>query len=413
MRAVVLSIGSEILRGDIVDTNACYLARQLSQLGFDVACVEAVGDSMESLTAGLRDALQRGDVVIGTGGLGPTEDDLTRQAIAMILGEEPVVDEEIVAEIHARFHDMGRPMPTSNRQQALVIPSAQVISNPHGTAPGWLVRRDGRIIAAMPGPPHEMEAMWATSVRPVLETLLPGQIAMRSLMTFGLGESAVEERVADAIHWHEHVTIATYAKSNGIQIHITARGGSAQQAEDLATDAEEMVRDRLGDVVFGIGDGTLAEVVGVLLRERGHTLAVMESCTGGLLGSLITSVSGSSDYFAGGIIAYTGAAKVRYGVDRGVIERHGIVSEETAKAMADAACDALGTDAGVGVTGVAGDDAIEGHPPGTCYIAARVGGVVSARELHRPGQRDVAKHFFAQSALDLLRRILIHESSSP
>jgi nicotinamide-nucleotide amidase len=217
----------------------------------------------------------------------------------------------------------------------------------------------------------------------------------------------VEERIADVIAWHPDVTVATYAKSNGVQVHVTASSGVQEKAEELAKEAERRLRDRLGAAVFGVGDDTLAHAVGVLLLDRGETLAVMESCTGGQVANLVTNTPGSSSYFMGGIVAYTPEVKEAFGVDRAIMVEHGVVSAQTAMAMARAVCTRLGVSAGIGVTGVAGDDPVDGHPPGTCFVAVSTAGEAEARELHRPGSREFAKGYFAQCALDLLRRQLL------
>jgi nicotinamide-nucleotide amidase len=411
VRATVLSVGAELLRGDIVDTNAAFLSSELTGLGFDVAQQITAGDEMGPLVRAVRGALDDADVLVSTGGLGPTEDDNTRQAIAEALGEEPHVDEGLVAEIEARFRAMGREMPERNRQQALLIPSGEAVANPNGTAPGWLVRRGGTVIAALPGPPAEMQPMWRDSIRPVLSRLLPGSLAMRTLMTWGLGESAVEERIRDVIHHRSEVTLATYAKSAGVQVHISSRAPEQSQAEHLAGEAEDMVMERLGSAVYARRDTTLSHVVIGLLRERAMTVSVMESCTGGLLGSLLTDVPGSSNAFVGGIIAYSRATKERYGVPRDVIERYGVYSDATARAMAETVRNAMGTHVGLGITGIAGSESLEGVVPGTAFVAASIGERTVALEIHRPGSREGAKRFFAQTALDLLRRELVGDPS--
>jgi nicotinamide-nucleotide amidase len=408
MRAAVLSVGSEILRGDILDTNAPFLARDLSELGFEVVAIRAAGDDLTLLTEAVRQSLQSADLLLLTGGLGPTEDDLTRDAVAQAFGEEMTVDPRLVEEIERRFENLGRRyVPASNRRQAQLIPSASSLPNPNGTAPGWLVRKGGKIAAAMPGPPSEMEPMWRDEVRPQVQRLLPGSVAMRSLMTFGIGESALEERIADVIHRRPDVIIATYAKESGVQVHLTARSASTEDAERLAGETEALLRDRLGTAIFGTGDSTLASAIGDLCLRHGITLGVMESASGGMLGALITGHPGSSTYFRGSIVAYDPEVKARYGVDAATIAEHGAVSPETALAMASAAREALDSSAGIGLTGVAGKEAIDGRAPGTCFIAVCTDRSIRSAEIHRPGARATAQRFFAQSALNLLRLSLV------
>ena len=408
VRAVILSIGSELMRGDIVDTNAAFLSRELSMLGFEVCRVGAYPDQLEELTEAVSDALRDADVTVCTGGLGPTLDDLTRDAIAAALGEDLYFDEALYDDIEQRFALLRRKMPESNRRQAALIPSAKAIPNANGTAPGWFVTHEGGVIVAMPGPPKEMQPMWGDLVLPQLQALLPGHLAMVSLMTFGLGESAVEERIAEVIAGHPDVTVATYAKDAGVQVHISARADTAIAAEELAQQAESRVRALLGEAIFGFAEDTLSSVVGQALLDLHATLAVMESASGGDLASLITNNPGSSEYFVGGIVAYTRDAKCAFGVDPEIMEQHGLISPQTALSMAAAVRARLRADVGLAVTGIAGGDTVEGHAPGTCFVALDLPGSQEVREIHRPASREVAKRFFAQSALDLLRR---HASS--
>jgi nicotinamide-nucleotide amidase len=406
MDSVVLSIGSELLRGDIVDTNAAFLTRELTQLDFEVQWVEQIGDDLGHLRDAISRAFSMAQVTVCTGGLGPTQDDLTRQAIATALGEELQYDPSLVAELRARFTGLRRAMPESNLQQAMLIPSARPISNPNGTAPGWFVEKDGKRIIAMPGPPSEMQPMWRDSVVPQLQASHSAYLASRALMTFGIGESSLEDRITDLITWRPDVTVATYAKANGVQVHVTARASTASDAEDLAQEAEDRIRKVLGGAIFGTGDTTLSRVVGNELAGRKLTLATMESCSAGELANLITNTPGASKYFPGGIVAYTKETKIRYGVNQETMDKHGLISGETALAMAQAARRQLQSDVGIGLTGIAGSEPIEGKAPGTCFIAVTSAGGEVTRELHRPASRETFKQFVAQSALDLLRRHL-------
>lgn len=406
MGAVVLSIGSELLRGDIVDTNAAYLTRGLSRLDLDVQWVAQIGDDLESLRAAVRRALETAEVTVCTGGLGPTQDDLTREAIAGVMGETMVLDEALVADLKGRFRDLRRPMVESNLKQATLIPSARAIPNPNGTAPGWFVEKDGRAIIAMPGPPSEMRPMWEDSVVPQLAASRSEHLAMRSLITWGIGESSLEDRIREIISWRPDVTVATYAKSAGVQVHVTARALSLSEADILAGETEQRLRSLLGTAIFGTGDTTLSRVVGAELRRQGLTVATMESCSAGEVANLITDTAGASDYFPGGIVAYTRNTKLRYGVDAATMDEHGLISSHTAVAMAQAARRKMDADVGIGVTGVAGQDPIEGQPAGTCFVAVSSVKGDRVRHIHRRGSRETVKAYAAQSALDLLRRHL-------
>jgi len=406
MRAAVLSIGSELLRGDITDRNATFLTRQLAQLGYDVIGVEQFGDDLERLTNAFRRALQHADLVACTGGLGPTGDDLTRDAIAQAVDEEMYEDGQQLSILEERFRTMRRPMVPSNRRQALLIPSAQPISNPNGSAPGWYVRKNGRSVVAMPGPPSEMQPMWHEGVVPLLSNAGNQRLAMLSLVTFGIGESLLEDQIADVIEWRPDVTVATYAKANGVEVHVTARADTDNEAQRLIQEAEQRLRQRIGDSIIGTGDDTLSHAVGRILLEQQLSLACMESATGGALANMITDVSGSSTYFRGGIVAYQRETKAWYGVPEAIMDRHGLVSEETATAMAHAVRRQLATSVGLATTGVAGKESVEGQAPGTVYVAAAIGEATEVRCIRRPGERSAVKKIAAQSALDLLRRML-------
>ncbi|MGH2447997.1 MAG: CinA family nicotinamide mononucleotide deamidase-related protein [Chloroflexota bacterium] len=409
MRATILSIGSELLRGDIVDTNAAFLSRELTWLGFEVSGISQVADDVEALERLLARDLDSNDVAVTTGGLGPTADDVTRDAIARVFEEKMQLDGNLLRGIADRFAD--RDMPPSNRNQAMLIPSARPIPNDNGTAPGWYVSRGGQHIVALPGPPGEMIPMWEKEVRGRLRDLLPGHLVTRSMMTFGLGESSVEHRIQSVIGRRGDVTIATYAKQTGVQVHVSARAPSHEIAEARVHDAVTEIQSELGEAVFGEGAVTLAEVVGKLLASRLLTLAVMESVTGGELANLITAVDGSSHYFTGGIVAYTRTAKAQYGVPEQIVQNHGLISGQTAVAMADAARQQMGSDIGLATTGVAGNEAIEGEAAGTAFIAISRSLGSDARKVTSIGPRQVIKHRVAQSALDLLRRQLLRDAA--
>ncbi|MBE3558828.1 MAG: competence/damage-inducible protein A [Ktedonobacteraceae bacterium] len=406
MRAEILSCGTELLLGHISDTNATYLARSLAALGIDLYYVSQVGDNLERIVETLRRAWQRSELIIMTGGLGPTEDDLAREAISTLLGETMVIDAELEATLRSRFAHAGIPMAERNLKQATLIPSARSLPNPVGTAPGWWVEKEGHIIVAMPGVPREMYRMWEEQAVPRLEAYAGGLIFTRILRVSGLGESTVEEYLG-ALTRNTNPTIATYAKADAVDVRITAKASSREEAERLVSQMEQQVRQVLGDAIFGVDKETLAERVGVLLRERGQTLAVMESLTGGLLASTITDVSGSSTYFTGGFVTYSAAMKAQMGVPQEILEQHGAVSEETARAMAHAIRQALGTDFGIGITGVAGPDTQEGKPVGTVYMAVEgPAGVVAQEGASWRASRSDNKRLAVLAALNLLRRYL-------
>ncbi|MBI2934064.1 MAG: competence/damage-inducible protein A [Chloroflexi bacterium] len=402
MRAEIASIGTELLLGQITDTNAAFIAAELPLLGIDLYFISQVGDNLGRLVDVLQRALSRSDIVITTGGLGPTEDDITREAIAAVLGEKLAVDPGLEQEIREFFAHRSWKMPRSNIRQAMLIPSARPIMNPRGTAPGWWVEKDGKRIIAMPGPPHEMHFMWQEEVAPRLRKLAGGVVILsRTLKTWGLSEAAVDEMLAPFLK-ETNPSIGVYAKPEGIQFRITAKAVSHDQASGLISLREKEVRAVFGRRIWGEDEETLEGVVGTLLREKKLGLAVMESCTGGLLSSLITDVPGSSAYFKGGIVAYANEVKVASGVAAGLIERHGAVSKEVAVAMAAAVRERMMADIGLSTTGVAGPHEMEGKPVGLVYIALDADGDSRVSEANFAFRRaDVKRRASLQALFDL------------
>jgi nicotinamide-nucleotide amidase len=403
MRAEIISCGTELLLGHITDTNATYLAQSLASLGIDLYFISQVGDNRGRIVETLRRAWERSDLIIMTGGLGPTEDDLARESISALLGETMQVDPVLETELRGIFAARNIIMPERNIKQATLIPSARALPNPLGTAPGWWVEKDRHIIVAMPGVPREMYRMWEQEVIPRLSPYTGGLIFTRILRVWGLGESAVEERLDPVIH-SNNPTVATYAKSDAIDVRITAKAETRELAEQLVAEMEARVREILRHNIFGIDKDTLQSVVGKYLTDRRQTLAVMESLTGGLLSSTITDVPGSSNYFVGGLVTYSTELNAQMGLPPGVLEQHGAISEETARAMAHAVRERLGTDFGLGITGVAGPDKQEDIPVGTVHIAVEgPDGVVTGKGPGWRASRDDNKRLAVLAALNLLR----------
>ncbi len=406
MRAEIISCGTELLLGHISDTNATYLAQSLTTLGIDLYYVSQVGDNQGRVVETLQRAWQRSDLIIMTGGLGPTEDDLTRESISALMGETMQIDPHLEEQLRSRFSHLKMNMPERNLKQATLIPSAQELANPIGSAPGWWVEKDGRIIVAMPGVPREMYRMWTEQAIPRLQQKTDGLLYTRLLRIYGIGESSVEERLGDLIH-NTNPTVATYAKRDAIDVRISAKAAQREIAEQMVAEVEAQARQLLGNAIFGIEGETLASVIGKLLLARQSTLGVMESLTGGLLASLITDVPGSSQYFIGGIVSYATELKARMGVPRDILERYGAVSEETARAMAHAVREELGTNFGIGVTGVAGPDTLEAKSAGTIHIAVEgPEGVIVGMGPGWRGDRSDNKYYAALTALNLLRKYL-------
>jgi nicotinamide-nucleotide amidase len=408
MKAEILSVGTEILLGEILDTNSQYIAARLPALGIDLYYKHTVGDNLGRLTEVLGRAWERADIVFTTGGLGPTEDDLTREAIAAVLGEDVAVDPDLEAWVRAFFARRNAPMPERNLKQAWLIPSARAIPNPRGTAPGWWVERNGKSIVAMPGPPAEMTRMWDAEVEPELRRRPTGVVLIaRTLKTSGIGEGSVDEMLSPLLKT-TNPSIGVYARADGIHVRIAAKAHDRAEALEMIEPVEEEARRILGPAVWGADDDTFESMVGRLLLDRGLTLAVMESCTGGLLADVITNVPGSSRYFRGGVVAYATDIKVAMGVDPSVIEEHGVISAEMAAAMAEAARLRLGADMGIGITGVAGPDPQDGAAVGQVHVAvADALGPPATMSYVFAQSREAIKRRAVTSAMTLLRRRLL------
>lgn len=412
MRAEIISVGTELLLGQIADTNAQYLAQSLPALGIDLFYVSQVGDNQGRVVGLLRQALNRSDLVIMTGGLGPTEDDLTRESIAEALGEEMNVDQELATWLRDRFRRLGRPMPERNLKQATLIPSARALPNPIGTAPGWWVEKGGKIIVAMPGVPREMTKMWDEQAVPRLRSLTGSTVILsRTLKVTGLGESQAEQALGDLTR-SANPTLATYAKRDGVHLRLTAKADREEAARELLDQFEPQVRARIADYIYGTGDDTLSGVIGRVLRDRGLTLATMESASGGLLASEITDTPGSSSYYKGGLVAYTPEMKLAHGVPREIIDRYGPVSAETTQAMATAARERLGADVGLATTGVAGPEPLGDIPAGTLHVAIDFCGRIRKSQSGLwTSTREVVKRRLAMDALNLLWRTLRQDAT--
>lgn len=403
MRAEILSCGTELLLGHISDTNATFLARSLSSLGIDLYHVSLVGDNQGRIVEALRRAWERADLIIMTGGLGPTEDDLTRESISELLGETMQIDEHLETTLRAMFAARHFPMPERNLKQATLIPSAQALPNPLGTAPGWFVEKDGRTIVAMPGVPHEMYRMWEEEAVPRLSTQENNVLFTRIFRVWGLGESTVEERLDDLLH-NTNPTIATYAKSDAVDVRVTAKATERQLAQEMVAQVEAQVRRLLGKHIFGTDKETLQSVVGKYLSARQQSLATMESITGGLLASTLTDYPGSSRHFIGGVVSYSSDIKLQMGVPQEILAQHGVISPETARAMASAVRQLFKADYGLGVTGVGGPEEQEGKPVGTVYIAvAGPQGIIDGEGPGWRGDRLDQKRQAVLAALNLLR----------
>ncbi len=403
-KAEIISIGTELLMGETVDTNAHYLASQLQLLGIELGKITVVGDDRERLGRVLRQAIERAALILTSGGLGPTEDDLTRECIAEVLEEELAVDAELEEQLRALFSRLVREMPSPNVKQAMLIPSAKSLPNPQGTAPGWWVEKDGKTIIALPGPPRELKPMWQNEVEPRLQSKFSGRaIITRTLKIFGIPEAKMAEMVAPFFD-SDNPSLGIYAKPDGIHLRLIALG---EGAHGLLDKAEEQLEEILTHHVWGKDNDELPEVIGKLLVEKGLNLATMEDGTRGLLASMVTNTDSSARYYRGGLIACSDEMKVNWGVPAGLIGKYGAISAEVAEAMAVIARDNFSAGIGLSVTGIEGIDSSESEVPGLAFIGmADSSGTISWRQSNLP-HRDVVRNRLAIATLFRLRRRLI------
>jgi nicotinamide-nucleotide amidase len=410
LSAEIIAIGSELLAPDRTDTNSLWLTDKLNRLGIDVKLKTIVGDDDARLEELIKDAVKRSRVVITTGGLGPTEDDITRKVVARALGRRLLLDENVLAEIRTRFQSFGLTMPERNSRQAMVIDGADVLPNPNGTAPGLYLKHQDCAIALLPGPPREMQPMFDNHVQGRLQELSSDlRFARRILRVAGMGESAVDEKIAPIYTQYENPQTTILFNSSEIEIHLRAHARTESEAESLLDELSLKIEKALGNAVFSFRGETMEEVIGRRLIITGFTLAVAESCTGGLIAQRITSVPGSSAFFIESVVTYSNESKTRLlGVDKKLIRDHGAVSKEVARDMARGVRHRAKTDFGLAVTGIAGPGGgSEDKPVGLVYIALADDAHTEHKRLIFPGDRELIRWRASQAALDMLRRRLI------
>ncbi len=411
MKAEILSIGTELLMGELTDTNGSWIATQLPPLGIQLQGISIVGDDLPALAEAFSRGMQRSDFIFTTGGLGPTQDDLTREAVAVALGETPTVQREVVENLERYFAGRGMTMPAHNIKQAHLIPSAQFVRNRNGTAPGWWVENKGKVIICMPGPPGEMQPIWHEEVAPRLRELVEDEVTItRNIKTLGMSEAAIDEEISE-FFGHENPYLGIYSKADGIHLRIIARARDEQVAREMITPVETAITERLGQYIWGYDSETPEQAAGQVLGEYGLTLATMESCSGGFLANSITDIADSSRYYKGGVIALNSEMLLAGGVPPHVLEEHGLVSPETAMAMALAAREGMTADYGIAITGVIGPEAVEDQPVGQVFVA--IAGRKDTRELQfrTPTRRIVIKRRVANTALTELRKLVVLENA--
>ena len=414
----LLTIGDELLLGFTIDTNAAHLARELASIGVVIRRRATVGDVAEDIGSGVRDAIERTGAVITTGGLGPTSDDLTKPAVAALFGREMRLDEEHLAWMEQRWMQrFHKRMPESNRSQAMLPEGARKLVNNHGSAPGiWLEDERGRWVAMLPGVPREMRGMLADTLLPLVRSRvasagIPTVVRSRTLRTTGVAESLLADQLDPIRDQLGSISLAYLPAPDGVDLRLTIRDLPAAQADAILDDATALVRARAGHSIYAEGDKDLPAVILDLCRERRLTIAVAESCTGGLLGARLTSIPGSSDVVLGGVIAYANEIKRDLlGVSTSVLTEHGAVSEAVVQQMAEGVRDRLGASIGIGITGLAGPSGgTPEKPVGTVWIAAALPDGARARLLRLLGDRDEIRRRATQSSLELVRRALIEK----
>lgn len=412
MKAEIICIGTELLLGQTLDTNATYLARELAELGIDLYHKSTVGDNLGRMTAVLKQAWERADLLILSGGLGPTQDDLTREAVAQLIGEELDFNETAWEQVVRYFQKSGRPVVESNRRQALFPPSGQVIPNPIGTAPALWVEKAGHIIVALPGVPRELIKIWEESIRTRLQKCQAREaqsvLTSKIVRMAGIGESAMEERVIDLIREQTNPTISPYVGRGDVILRLTAKGNSEADNLKKIEGLLEKVRHRLGEYIYGYDQDDLETVVGRILKAKGWRLALAESCTGGLISHRITNIPGSSEYYLGGVNCYSNELKTALlGVPAATLAEYGAVSPQTAQVMAGGIRSATGAEVGLAVTGIAGPGGgSAAKPVGLVYFAVELPGYSRVERRFFPYDRNGNKEAAAQWGLTLLWQAL-------
>jgi nicotinamide-nucleotide amidase len=409
MKAEILAVGTEILLGDIVNTNAHYLSKRLADLGISVFYQTVVGDNPERLLKAYELAFTRADIVIATGGLGPTKDDLTKEIGAEYFGKKLVLHEESYKHVKDYFDRMNRPLSEGNKKQAMMPEGSIVLPNPNGTAPGCIIEENNKILVMLPGPPKEMTPMFEASVMPYLEKFSDGVLVSKILRVLGIGESAMAEKIEDIIDSQVNPTVAPYAKDYEAILRITAKGNTREEAEKLIIPTEEKIREKLGNNIYAEGETTIEAIVGEMLVKRNITISTAESCTGGLLAGTLINYPGISSVFMEGAITYSNEAKMkRLGVKEETLQKYGAVSQETAEEMAVGIARASGTEIGISVTGIAGPEGgTEEKPVGLVYVGLYIKGKVKVKKLNLFGDRQKIRNRTVINVLDWLRRELI------
>lgn len=407
MKTAILSVGTEILFGQIVNTNTVYLSQQMNMLGFDVMYHYTVGDNPKRVEEMIDLAFQDCDLILTTGGLGPTQDDLTKEVACKALDDTLVMMDDVLEEITKYFKTLGREMTENNKKQAIMPSRATVFHNDAGTAPGFALEKDGKYIICMPGPPREMKRMFQKSVVPFLQSMIDGALYYRQIRFFGIGESMLETQLLDLIDNQTDPTLATYAKEGECSLRIASKRATEEEAEHAVDEMLEMVKERVGHYIYSCDDEELAQVVADRLLEQGLTLSSAESCTGGMFASTMTDIPGISQCFDRGLVTYSNQAKMEeLGVSAGTLEKFGAVSEETALEMVEGLKRVSGSDVCISVTGIAGPGGgSEEKPVGLVYIGFSYGEKKICKKIQmRNVNRSWNRHYTLLCMLNVIYR---------
>lgn len=409
MKSAILSVGTELLFGQITNTNTVFLSQQLNMMGFDVMYHYTVGDNPARVAEMMKLAFEDCDMILTTGGLGPTQDDLTKEVACEVMGDELVMMDDVLEELEEMFRRRGWNMTENNKKQAVMPSRATIFRNDAGTAPGFALEKDGKYIICMPGPPQEMTRMFEKSVLPFLESLSEDVIYYRMIRTFGIGESKLETDLLDLINEQTDPTLATYAKEGECSLRIASKRKTLEEARQAVDEMLERVKERVGEYIYSCDDEELVQVVCRKLMEKGLTISSAESCTGGLFAATLTEVAGISACFDRSLVTYSNEAKMKeLGVKRETLEKYGAVSKETAVEMAEGLYKASGSDICISVTGIAGPDGGTNEKPvGLIYIGLRYDGKVTCRQLKTGNNvRRRNRNYALLNMLDMINKVL-------
>jgi nicotinamide-nucleotide amidase len=414
MNAEILAVGTELLMGQIANTDAQYISKRLPDVGIGVFYHSVVGDNPKRLKECLKLSLTRSDVVIMTGGLGPTKDDLTKETVSEVMGRKLVLHKESLNKIELFFKKLNRPMTDNNRKQAYLPEGSLIIENKSGTAPGCIIENDGKVIVMLPGPPSELKPMFEDTVMPYFQRMAEFKIVSKYLRVFGVGESAMEERIIDLVDNQTNPTIAPYAKEGQVTIRLTAKCRQGEDAEKIIAPVECEIKKRLGSAVYAQSseEKNIEEIVGQMLIEKNITISLAESCTGGLVSSRLTDIPGISEVFDRAIVSYSNNSKIEeLGVKAETLEKYGAVSRETAIEMAEGVRKTSNTDFGLSITGIAGPGGgTEQKPVGLVYVALAIKDSTKCEELKLWGDRKRIRNVTALHAFDMIRQKLLNNN---